>query len=162
MKTAILITAILRMMGFGPLHTRTCEHTKRAQQVAFEIPRAIRAERSHQRATLLAAVAGAESSWRWTRRGDVIRGKDGEVGWYQIHPEGRGETACQDLDIGRPEGNTRCAVRLLDIARRECGPEPVDFLGRYNGIRACGPSEYARQVLAIEAKATSRLVAEVP
>jgi len=156
---ALLVVAILRMMGVRVPHETHCTHYLRAAQVAPVVLRALDVERSDLRPTLVAAQQGNESSWRWRREGDatyrpgagVLTGAHGEVGWAQVKPDGRATEYCTDLDIRRPDGNVRCQIRLLHEARAACGGEPINWLGRYRGD-PCGPSDYARRVLAIEAR----------
>lgn len=99
----------------------------------------------------LASVTMKESSFRI----DVV-GKAGERSLMQIKPDGIATYLCPDLldQLDRPRQNILCGIRILRDAERRCGPDPLDFLGRFNGTRECGPTAYARKVLAIEAAAS--------
>lgn len=161
---ALLIAAILRMMSVKVPHRTECTHSLRAAQVAASVTRQLAVERSDLDPVLVSAVAGKESSWRWRREGNAtyvkggatIVGEHGELGWFQVKPDGRATEVCPDLldKLDRPDSNTSCAIRLLMAVRAECGGEPLDFLGRYNG-QPCGPSDYARRVLDIYARGDS-------
>jgi hypothetical protein len=159
-KTAALIEAILRMMSAKVPHETNCHHYLRAAQVAPVVLRQLAVEKSDLSPLLVVAQHGNESSWRWSRQGNttyrkgraIIVGEHGEVGWAQIKPDGRATMFCADLDIRRPDGNVACQIRLLEEARRGCGGEPANWLGRYRGD-PCGPSDYAQRVLAIMARA---------
>ena len=152
-----LIVVLLRMLELKTPHAHD-HHWLRVAQAAPIIQRAVRAERSAQPLELVGAVMVKESSVRWTsdgrKNGPLLVGAAGEVGYMQTKPDGRAGEICADLDIYRPLENVQCGVRLLDLAERECGGEPLDWLIHYNHpAAACGPSEYARRVLAILARA---------
>lgn len=154
---AALVVAILHMMGDRRAHV----YRERAAAFAFHAERAIAAERSDLPPELVAAVAGKESSWRWMRDGKVIEGTSGDSGYMQVVPRAAAQV-CPDLDVRRrPVDNIRCGLRLLALARKRCGGEPANWLGAYNRGSGCGPSEYARKVLAIMARAEAPTLADV-
>jgi len=160
MKTAALIEAILHMMEVKVPHESHCHHYLRAAQIAPVVLRQLEVEKSDLDPLLVTAQHGNESSWRWRREGDatyrkgkgILVGDHGELGWAQIKPDGRATLFCTDLKIDRPDGNVSCQIRLLEEARRECGGEPANWLGRYRGD-PCGSSDYADRILAIRARA---------
>ena len=165
MKSIALIEAILHMMGVRVPHEKHCHHFKRAAQIAPIVLDELARAKSDLRPTLVSAMIGKESSWRWRREGDatyrkdkgVLVGEHGEIGWAQIKPDGRATEFCVGIDFHKPAGNIACAIRLLEAARTKCGGEPIDWLGQYHGD-PCGPSDYAGRVLAIEKLGAPELI----
>jgi len=156
------VIAVLVMMGYSPAEHTRCHHYRRAAQLAAVI------ETVHDRLQpglpqsvtkdLVGAVALNESSGVW---GTI--GPGGEIGYMQIHPEGRGKTLCPDLNVRTPEGNVECGIRLLVAAQEpQCNTDPTTWLGHYNGWRACKPTGYGRRVMAkVAAAGRARRVHDV-
>jgi hypothetical protein len=97
---------------------------------------------------LLAAISFKESSYRL----DVV-GRHGDLGPWQVRPLGMAAHLCRDLmaTLVQPVSNLRCAIRILRYAAKRCGGGVEAMLSAYNG-RRCGPSGYARRVLALMAR----------
>ena len=131
--TAAALAASMRLMASEPVPDL------RITDLAPVVLRESR--RAHLDPLLVAAVAWHESRWRMDARGAA-----GEVGVMQIHPRGAGAFRCVGLPADL-DGNVRCGVAILAWVRRRCGGGPERWLGAYAG-HACGPSVYARRVLA--------------
>lgn len=92
---------------------------------------------------LLAAVAFRESSFDQRKIG-----RHGEVGAWQVKPDGWASTLCRADDVSELRQNVRCAVRILLYGRRRCGGTAANWLGWYQNGNRCGPSGYAEKVMA--------------
>lgn len=138
MTAAALVLAMLELVGspaHGPLPAR-------AARLAPAILR--EASRASLDPVLLAAIALVESDWRTD-----VHGAAGEIGAFQVKPDGLALYLCRGMVVSRIDDNARCAARLLEAARRRCGGSPGNWLGLYNGARHCGGSSYGSRVLAI-------------
>jgi hypothetical protein len=135
MTAPALVLAVLELAG----DPREPARRRALEVIAYAIAR--EASRAGLDPLLFAAVGVHESNLRME-----ARGARGEVGAWQLLPEGTAARLCKGMAVDRLRGNARCAARVLAYSRRRCGPDPAVYLSHYNG-RGCRRSRYSAAVI---------------